>query len=394
MSNIIDLFKEIGTSGLIDIGFVTLLICVVLVWLKKTRAGPIITGVIIVGIVYALARQFNLELTATVLKGFFAVILVALIIIFQQEIRYFFEQIGAWGLNPNVMRRKQEVFSTKEIQILVRTLTDLAKDKIGALIVIRGKDILDRHLHGCVELEGKISEPLIRSLFDPHSIGHDGAVVIDNGRITKFSCHLPLSKHFNMLANQGTRHAAALGLAELTDALCLVVSEERGTISIARSGQLRQIGFEQLNLQLESYYEEMSPSMRSARWHDIFTRDYKANVLSLILAVALWFIFIHDSKFIYKSFDVPIKHTQMPPGYQITEMIPDEVTVTFLGPRRAFYFFNKNEIDLLLKTSEFREGTKTIRISESSLSIPKSMSLENIAPREVEVRIEKSTSNQ
>lgn len=339
LSNIIELSKEIGISGFIDIAIVTLLICVILVWLKKTRAAPVITGVIIVVIVYALAHQFGLELTATVLKRFFAVILVALIIIFQQEIRYLFEQIGAWGLNPNIMRRKQQVFSTKEIEILARTLNDFAKDKFGALIVIRGKDILDRHLHGCVELEGKLSEPLIRSLFDPHSMGHDGAVVVDNGRITKFSCHLPLSKHFNMLGNQGTRHAAALGLAELTDALCLVVSEERGSISIARNGELQQIGFEQLNLQLESFYEEMNPSMRSARWHKIFTKDYKANVLSIILAVALWFVFIHDSKFIYKSFDVPIEHTQMPPEYHITEMVPDEVTVTFLGPRRAYYFF-------------------------------------------------------
>jgi hypothetical protein len=197
-----------------------------------------------------------------------------------------------------------------------------------------------------------------------------------------------------MLANQGTRHAAALGLAEQTDALCLVVSEERGTISIARNGELRQIGFEQLNLQLENFYEEVNPSKKSTRWHDIFTKDYKANVLSVIMAVALWFVFIHDSKFIYKSFEVPIKHTQMASEYKITEMVPEEVTVTLLGPRRAFYFFNKNELDLLLKTSDFKEGTKTIRISESSLSIPKSMSLENITPSEVEVRIEKSSSDE
>jgi YbbR domain-containing protein len=80
--------------------------------------------------------------------------------------------------------------------------------------------------------------------------------------------------------------------------------------------------------------------------------------------------------------------------YKITEMVPGEVTVTLLGPRRAFYFFNKKEINLLLKTSDFKEGTKMVRISESNLSIPKSMSPESITPSEVEVRIEKSTSDE
>ena len=89
--------------------------------------------------------------------------------------------------------------------------------------------------------DGKISEPLLKSIFDPHSPGHDGAVIIENDQIARFAAHLPLSKDFQQLAHVGTRHSAALGLAELSDAMCIAVSEERGKISVARNGRLRQV---------------------------------------------------------------------------------------------------------------------------------------------------------
>src|SRR3970282_1124630 len=99
-----------------------------------------------------------------------------------------------------------------------------------------------------------LSEPLLKRIFDPHSIGHDGAVIIENGKITMFSAHLPLSKNFQQLRYHCTRHAAALGLTEFTDALCLVVSEEQGAISVARNGILKQVGFDQFNLILHKFY--------------------------------------------------------------------------------------------------------------------------------------------
>jgi DNA integrity scanning protein DisA with diadenylate cyclase activity len=91
-------------------------------------------------------------------------------------------------------------------------------------MLIRGNDPLERHITGWIPLDGKLSGPLLKSIFDPHSPGHDGAVLVEQDSITRFAAHLPLSKNLMQLSNVGTRHSAALGLAELTDALCIVVS--------------------------------------------------------------------------------------------------------------------------------------------------------------------------
>jgi uncharacterized protein (TIGR00159 family) len=366
----------------------SLLIYALLVLFNKTKARFVLTGVIIISIIYLLARQFNLVLTTSVLQTFFAVIFIALIIIFQEEIRQFLEQIALWSLNPQLAIERSRGSSREEIEVLVNTITDLAKDRIGALIVLPGKTTIERAIEGGKTLNGKLSEPLLKSLLDPHSIGHDGAIVIDNGNVVKFSCHLPLSKNFAMLLNRGTRHAAALGLSELSDALCLVVSEEKGTISAARNGELREVGSEQLNLILEKFYSEVNPIKKRRHWFTFFTKNYREKAIAIFMAVALWFVFVHESKLVYRTYNVPVKYTTLPSDLRVDDIKPETVKVTFLGPRRAFYFFNEKEVELFLKIPEAKKGIKTVNISESSLKFPKDISLENIEPRRVLVRID------
>jgi len=410
-----DFFREIGISGFFDIAFMSLLIYSVLIWFKKTKATFILTGIIIIGIVYLLARIFNLVLTTFVLQAFFAVILVAIIVIFQEElrqlfgqvpeklsqffeqiperIRRFFERMPIWGTSSNPAREKSIISTYKEIQTLAQTITDLAKKRNGALIVINGKSNLVRHLDGGVDLNGEISEPLLKSIFDPNSIGHDGAVVIERGLITKFSCHLPLSRNFSQFQNRGTRHAAALGLAELTDALCIVISEELGTISFARNGELHQVGQEQVLLLLEDFYEEISPFNSSDTWHSVFTKNYREKVLAVFITLVLWFVFVYGSTLHHKTFAIPVQYTELPSGYEVAEINPREIEVSFLGPRRAFYFFNDKEIRLFLNITDINKGVKTVNISESNLSFPKDITLESIEPKTVQIRIETEIDN-
>lgn len=385
---ITDIVKEISIPGLFDIAFISLMIYALLALFKKTKARFVLTGIIIFSVVYLLAKQFNLVLTASVLQTFFAVIFIALIIIFQEEIRQFLEQIALWSLNPQLRSDKSQSSTRDDIDILVHTINDLAREKIGVLIVLPGKNSIESSIEGGKTLNGKLSEPLLKSLLDPHSIGHDGAIVIENGTVVKFSCHLPLSKNFAMLLNKGTRHAAALGLSEEKDSLSLVVSEERGTISVARNGVLREVTIEQLKLIVEEFYNEFSPIKKRRPWYTYFTRNYKEKAIALFMAVALWFVFVHESKLVYRTYSVPVKHTTLPSDLSVEDIRPDRVKVTFLGPRRAFYFFNENEVELFLKIPDAKKGIKTVNITESSLKFPKDISLENIEPRRVLVQID------
>lgn len=381
-------FGELGFFDGLDILVMSFLLYTVLVWFKKTRAAFVVTGILISAGIYFLARQFNLVLTASVFQGFFAVILVAVLIIFQEELRHFFERVAVWGLTPRFGKKKAVRVDREAVAVLVRALTDLAKENIGALIVVRGQDMIVRHLEGGSELNGNLSEALLKSLFDPHSSGHDGALIVEEERVTRFACHLPLSKNFKKLGERGTRHAAALGLSELTDCLCLIVSEEKGTISYARQGELTMIESpEELNRLLEKFYQEIHPRREPKRWQDFLNRNVKEKGMAFCLAVGLWFLAVYGSKIIYRTYVIPISYTELPSGFSISAIEPAEVTVTFSGPRRSFYFFNKKGVQLNLRFWQIQEGSRTLRLSPSDLTVPKNMTIENIDPNRIKVDI-------
>src|SRR5699024_8867990 len=138
---------------------------------------------------------------------------------------------------------RRQAFSQSNVatDIIAEAASKMADEKTGALIVIRGNDQWDRHIHGGIKLEGEISLPFLLSIFNPESPGHDGAVLLEDHEITRFGVHLPLSTNLNRQLTSGTRHAAALGMSEHCDALVVVVSEERGVISVAQAGHLFEV---------------------------------------------------------------------------------------------------------------------------------------------------------
>ncbi len=378
-------FKEIGFSGFLDILFMTLLIYTLLVWSKRTRAAFVLTGILIVAGIYLLARQFNLNLTASIFEQFFAVILVALVVIFQGELRYFFERIAVWSFNRRLLGKETVRLTREEVQILVKTVSDLSREKVGALIVIRGKVMIVRHLEGGQECNGKLSEALLKSIFDSHSIGHDGAVIIAENKVAQFSVQLPLSKNTSRVAKGGTRHSAALGLSELCDAMCVVVSEERGTISVARNGELQSVkDAESLAMKLEEFYHTMDPKLEMRLWENYLKRNWRDKLVALTLSVALWFVLVNGSKTAYRTLSVPVTYTSIPADWNVEEIRPSEVEVTFRGVRRSFYFVRKNDIEISVPL-KLIEGTQRVRLSPRQMSFPKNLLLETIEPNQVEI---------
>ncbi len=247
--------------------------------------------------------------------------------------RAFLSTIALWSLNSKLRGGPQISPNDGEINILAETLPEFAVNKIGALIVLQGKTSILEYLEGGELLDGMLSEALLKSIFDPNSTGHDGAVVIENGKIKLFATHLPLSKNFSQLKNRGTRHAAALGLSELTDALCLVVSEERGVISIARGGVLKQIDSGQLKSILKEFYNEVFPSVKKMPTIH-FRSNSKEKIISIAAAILLWFVFVHESRLVYRSFEVPVQISSPVTSLKIDEVVSDKVKITFFGPRR------------------------------------------------------------
>lgn len=374
----------IDIADIIDIAIVALFLYAGLVWFKRTRAFLVVIGIVFLGVVYALARFFNLFLTTAILQGFFAVFLIAIIIIFQEEIRHFFERIALWGLGR---RRRRE--ATPIVEAIVRAASDLARARMGALIAIAGQDPVDRHLEGGTELDGKVSEPLLKSIFDPSSPGHDGAVIIEGGRVVRFAVYLPLSKDLEKLAGTGTRHAAALGLAERCDAMCIIVSEERGAISTARDGEIFQVkDIERLAPLIDGYLAEKFPPREKRRISNIVRHNFKEKAIALFLAVAIWAIFASRAGIVQRDFVVPVEYSSLPAGLSIEHVSPRELTATLSGDERAFRLFSPENLKATVDLSGAREGRQRVPVRKDDLSrIPHNLSLDNIRPEGIDVTL-------
>lgn len=379
--------QTIGLSGLLDILFMAVLIYTLIVWSKRTKAASVLTGILIVAGVYLLARQFNLSLTAAIFEKFFAIILIALVVIFQEDLRYFFERVATWSFSRTFLRKEDSQLDREEVETLARTLHDLARERVGALVVIRGRDLIVRHLQGGQECNGKLSEGLLRSIFDTHSQGHDGAVVIEGHLVSQFSVHLPLSKNLKKLGEGGTRHAAALGLSERCDALCLVVSEERGTISVASNGEIRIVrDVDHLTRLLRSFYHTVNPQSQSRTLDDHIKKNWRDKLVALALAGALWFVLVNGSKTAYRTLSIPVTYGDLPETWKVEEITPEEVSVTFRGVRRSFYFVKKNDIELNLPL-RLESGTQRFRLGPGQMAFPKNLVLETIEPNLIEIKV-------
>lgn len=378
---------DFGITDVVDIFFVAVLLYTAIVWAQKTRASFVVRGMFILGAVYILARQLDLQLTAWIFQGFFAILLIIIVVIFQEELRQIFERIAVWSLRS----KPTPALRSEAVDVLVRTLADLAKDRIGALVVVQGNDLLDRHVTGGIALGGRVSPPILKSIFDPHSPGHDGAVILERGVITRFAAYLPLSEDFQQLAGVGTRHAGALGLAELSDALCLVVSEERGEISYARDGKLKKVdNLQELNAMLQDFLREKYPSGEGKTLSiELLRKNWVAKAASLSLAFILWYVFVPGSQIIEVAYTVPVRVENLPADLELEEVEPPRVNATLRGPRRAFYLFDPKKLRVIVDVSLAELGRKTFQISEQNVRYPKELILRDVSPSTLRISVKK-----
>ena len=233
-------------SNLIEIVILSVLIYEILVWIKNTRAWVLLKGLVVILGFALFAELFKLNIILWILEKSLTVAVTALIIIFQPELRKALEQLGSRNLLNNILsiddKKVEQGFSDKTINELVKATFEMAKVKTGALMVISRSVPLKEIERTGIEVDGIVTSQLLINIFEHNTPLHDGAVVIQGNRVTAATCYLPLSDNMNISKDLGTRHRAAVGISEATDALTIVVSEETGRVSVAQGGKLEEIG--------------------------------------------------------------------------------------------------------------------------------------------------------
>lgn len=223
-----------GWRDLLDILLVAVVIYYLLLLIRGTRAVQVILGILFLGAIYFLAGLVELVTLQSLLSRFLTLLPLAIIVLFQQEIRRALANFGRnplWGLNA-----QKKVHST--IQEVELAASALSAAKTGALIVLQRLEGLRNYIENGVEIDALVSYTLLTNLFSPETPLHDGAAIIQQDRIAAASCFLPISSRSGLAQELGTRHRAALGITEETDAIAVVVSEETGGISLALGGEL------------------------------------------------------------------------------------------------------------------------------------------------------------
>lgn len=229
--------KTIGILDVIDTALVAYFLYRIYLMLKHTRAAALVKGLIVLVFLMVLSRWLNLHVINWILEKLMTVVMIALPVVFQPELRRALEQIGRGRLF-----HKTTELDEQELEEVIGAVTSAAvvmsQRKVGALIVFERETGLEERIETGVQIDGLVSDSLLLNIFEKDTPLHDGAVIIRGKRIVAASCLLPLTDARNLSQELGTRHRAALGISEQSDAIVLVVSEETGTISLAKNGEL------------------------------------------------------------------------------------------------------------------------------------------------------------
>jgi diadenylate cyclase len=384
MENILNIIQTIRIQDLLDMVIISVMISALLIWFKDRASRFVFVGIIFLAIIYVLSRFFGLYLTSVFLQSFFAILLFVLVVIFQEDLRRFFERLALLGRFRRVS--PQPAAFTRTSDILAETLSDFSRKRIGALIVIQGKDPLDRHLTGGNDLEGILSQDLLESIFDPHSAGHDGAVLVDNDHVVRFGCHLPLSTNVFEFGNLGLRHTAALGLSERSDAICIVVSEERGTISIAKGEHLRELAnVSALRIELESFFEKHRPLKRKNFFSRWLRENQREKIIAVALACILWAVFGYQREIIRREFSVPLEYHNVPEEVCMVEPKITKANVMLMGHAQAFLFLDSDNLKIIVDLKKLQAEKQEIYLTGKMVKNTASLSVASINPDRITV---------
>lgn len=377
MSEIFNFFNTLRWQDIVDIVFNSYIIFRLYVLFRGSSIIKIVPVVALLWPIKFLAISMGLVVTNWAIQGVMATVAIILIIVFRDEIAAAFQFKNPlfffWGIpSPK---------TATPIEIIAQTMFELAKLRIGALLVLPGNQSVEQHIQGGVEWGGTISEQMLISIFWDKNPVHDGAVLIKKNRVSHVSVILPLSKRSDFPSKYGTRHRAAAGMSEVSDAMIIAVSEERGAVTVAKEGVLQDVKtVERLRAFLADHTGQTEKKGR-INWRGM-TEFGLAAILCFVMVTWTWFG-LSRGKEMLTTFTVPIEYTDVKAGFDIIKTSANTVELQLSGSMPLLKSLNSEGVKVLLKLGNTTVGENTFTITEKNIALPPGVNLKKAAPEQI-----------
>ncbi len=378
-----DLLKLFRWQDGLDILILTFVFYRLYLWMRMKRALRMILVILALPIYYLLARWIDLPLSVWGLQNLWAVILLVLVVIFQQEIREVLARITL----PSFLFGKPERLPSKHVDEIVEAAFKMAHQRIGGLIVLQKEDDLDEWIHGKIPLDAELNEEILLSIFNPHSPLHDGAAILSRDRVRYAAAMLPVSQSPSLPREWGARHRAGLGITEVTDAECLIISEERKEVFIASGGKAEKMeSREDLRKSLSHLPLPSGEKDRKKRWPGRILEDLPIKVFFLFLVCLLWVVLIGVRQGEI-SFNIPIEYYSIPPQLEINGDPPREINVRLKGSQRLLSALSPDRLRVQIDLSKSRSGINRISLSDANIIVPSGITVTNFYPQKIRLQL-------
>jgi len=383
MNHLLQFFQTVRWQDLLDIALNSYMLFRLYVLFRGTSAFRVLVGLAIFWISNKLALSLGLVVTSWVLQGITLVAAVIIVVVFRNEIRSVLQAKNyksiLWGFPRSVEEPPAET--------VAEAVFDLAHNRTGALLILPGKEDLSEAVHSGIPWKGLLSKEMITTVFWRDNPVHDGAAVVRGQQIDEVGVILPLSHRDDLPSFYGTRHRAALGLVERTDALVLVVSEERGTVSAARNSQLQEVKTKQELLDIIEKHAGATISWGRTR-RDRLELSVAA-VLSVLLIVAVWSTFTRGVDTVI-SMDIPVEYMNRPPEMEILDTSVNAVRLELSGSGALLRRIQPEQVSVKLDLSKGVPGANPFTITSESVSLPPGVVLKDVKPPTVEVTLDRT----
>ncbi len=381
-----NLLSLILLKDIFDIFIIVICVYFILIFIKQTRSMFIFGAFVCLFGLNFVAQTFDLSLTRQLFEPLLTLFIAIFVIVFQPEIRKFFKWISSGRMTSF---SKALSLPENNIQTVTRAVFEMAKRKMGAIIVIPGQYPLDDLLEGGFVLDGKISYALLLSIFDSKTPGHDGAVLIEGSEVKMFGLHLPLAREFTEYSRVGTRHRAGAGITERTDAMSIIVSEERGEVSISTKGLLTKVKTpEELANIIANFTADDTKTMSKKRHviHNIFFKNILFKIAAIAIALTFWYFSVYKTGIVKIEYSIPIEYRYINSSIVIKTSIPDAISVTVTGNNRDVVNLKKDNIKVVVDASKFIVGDNTFTVQQTNIQTPSYIQVSNFTPKTVKVK--------